>query len=75
MARTSRDDDTLKAETELETRTGMFGPGSWARMGLVALVIVAAILLVGQFMGGNKGTDVLPGTPVAAPQSEPSTLI
>ena len=39
-------------------------------MGLVALMVVAVVLLALQMLGGNKGTDVIPGTPVAAPQTE-----
>lgn len=45
------------------------GPTAWWRYGLVALAIVAAILLGMQLLSGNKGTDVIPGTPVAAPQN------
>ena len=63
-----KDDKLIRAETEIEERIGIFGPGSWARVGLVVLVIIAAILLVTDYLGGNKGTGVYPGTPVAAPQ-------
>lgn len=45
------------------------GPASWWRYGLVALALVVAILLGMQLLSGNKGTDVIPGTPVAAPQN------
>lgn len=48
---------------------GATGPTYWWRYGLVALLIVAAILLGMQLLSGNKGTDVIPGTPVAAPQN------
>ena len=67
-----KDDRLLRAETELEERVGIFGPGSWARIGLVVLVIIAAILLVSDYLGGNKGTGVYPGTPIAAPQNQTS---
>jgi len=50
-----------------EERVG--GPASWWRWGLVALAALILVLLVLQFMGGNKGTDVVPGTPIAAPQT------
>lgn len=46
------------------------GPGSWWRYGLLALAIVVAILLLMQIMTGNRQTDVIPGTPVTAPQTE-----
>jgi len=62
-------DEELKLETEIAQATGLRSPASWWRLGLVALLAVAAILLVLQFLGGNKGTDVVPGTPTAAPQA------
>jgi hypothetical protein len=61
--------EELKLETEIAQATGVFSPMSWWRLGLVALFLLAAILLAIQFLGGNKGTDVIPGTPVAAPQT------
>lgn len=61
-------DRELEAETELAQATGVTSPSGWRLWGLVALLVVIAILLALQFLGGNKGTDVIPGTPVAAPQ-------
>ncbi|MEO6014546.1 MAG: hypothetical protein ABIQ30_13295 [Devosia sp.] len=62
------EDTSLKVATDVEQAVGATGPSNWWRLGLIALVIVAAILLAIQMLGGNKGTDVIPGTPVAAPQ-------
>ena len=39
-------------------------------MGLIGIVIVAAILLVLQMLNGNTGTAMIPGTPTVAPQSQ-----
>lgn len=63
------DNSALKAANDHEPTVGATGPTNWWLTGLVALLIVAAILLALQLMGGNPGTDVVPGTPVAAPQS------
>jgi hypothetical protein len=63
------DDTTLKVATEVEQTVGGTGPTAWWRYGLVALLIVAAILLALQLLGGNTGTAVIPGTPTAAPQT------
>ena len=62
------DDTTLKVATGVEQTVGGTGPTAWWRYGLVALLIVAAILVALQFLGGNTGTAVIPGTPTAAPQ-------
>ena len=64
------DDTTLKAATEVEQTVGATGPTNWWRLGLAALAVLIAIVLVLRFAGGNTGTDVIPGTPVAAPQTE-----
>ena len=63
-------DEGLKLETEVAQATGVASPTSWWRLGLVALLLVPLILLAVQFLGGNKGTDVVPGTPIAAPQAD-----
>ena len=62
-------DKELRIETEAAQATGLPSPASWWRRGLVALLIVVAVILVLQLMGGNKGTDVIPNTPIAAPQN------
>ena len=62
-------DEELKLETEAAQATGLTSPASWWRLGLVALLIVVAVLLALQLLGGNKGTDVIPNTPIAAPQN------
>lgn len=73
MATTTRPpsaaEQELKLETEAAQATGLVGPANWWRLGLVALLIVVAVLLALQLMGGNKGTDVIPGTPITAPQT------
>ncbi len=67
---TSTTDRELKTETSVEAATGVRGPVSWWLVGLVALLIVAAGLLAMQWLGGNTGTAVYSGSPVAAPQAE-----
>lgn len=62
-------DEELKLETEAAQATGLTSPMSWAWAGLVALLVVIIVILTLQMMGGNKGTDVIPGTPIAAPQN------
>ena len=64
------EDTSIKIASEMEHVVGGTSPTNWWRAGLVALFIVAAILLVLQLLNGNRGTDVIPGTPVAAPQTE-----
>ena len=62
-------DEELKLETEAAQATGLVGPASWWRLGLIALLIVVAVLLALQLLGGNSGTDVIPGMPITAPQT------
>ena len=64
------EDTSLKVASEMEPVVGGTSPTNWWRAGLIALFIVAAILLVLNFFNGNRGTDMIPGTPVAAPQTE-----
>jgi anti-sigma-K factor RskA len=64
------DDTSLKIATDVEQITGATGPTNWWRMGLIAVGIVAAILLALQLMGGNTGTEMIPGTPTGAPQGQ-----
>jgi hypothetical protein len=61
------EDRSLKIAEELEPVVGGTSPTNWWRTGLVALFIVAAILLALQLLNGNHQTDVVPGTPIAAP--------
>jgi hypothetical protein len=63
------DNSSLKIAAEMEPVVGGTSPTNWWRAGLVALFIVAAILLVLNLLNGNRGTDMIPGTPVAAPQT------
>lgn len=67
------DDSTLRAATAVEQSVGATGPASWGRYGLVALGAVVLILLVLQLFGGGAGTDVVPGTPVVAPEQTAPT--
>ena len=64
------EDTSLKVAADMEPVVGGSSPTNWWRAGLIALFIVAAILLVLNFLNGNRGTDMIPGTPVAAPQTE-----
>ena len=58
-------EELREGEVQLEQRTGLRGPTGWWLLGLVALALLIAFLLVPQLMSG--GTSVVPGTPVAAP--------
>ena len=64
------EDSSLKIASEMEPVVGGSSPTNWWRAGLIALFIVAAMLLVLNFLNGNRGTDMIPGPPVAAPQTE-----
>ena len=64
------EDSSLKIASEMEPVVGGSSPTNWWRAGLIALFIVAAMLLVLNFLNGNRGTDMIPGTPIAAPQTE-----
>lgn len=62
-------DEELKLETEVAEATGLTTPMNWWLVGLVALLTLAILLVAAQWLGGNRGTDVVPGTPIAASQS------
>ena len=64
------EDASIKVAGEMDHVVGGTSPTNWWRAGLIALFIVAAILLVLQLIGGNRGTDMIPGTPVAAPLAD-----
>ncbi|OJX48963.1 MAG: hypothetical protein BGO81_10225 [Devosia sp. 66-22] len=61
------EDRSLKIAEEFEPAVGGTSPTNWWRAGLIALFIVAALLLALQLLNGNHQTDVVPGTPIAAP--------
>lgn len=61
------DGSTLAPTDDVEGSIGATAPTAWWQLALIGLGIVAAILLVLQLLGGAPGTDVQPGTPVAAP--------
>ncbi len=63
----------IKATHVVENAVGGTGPSAWWRVGLIAIAIVAAILLVLQLLAGNPGTEMVPGTPTAAPQQQTTT--
>jgi hypothetical protein len=63
------ENESVKIAGAMEPVMGGTSPTNWWRAGLVALLIVAGGLLLLQVLGGNPGTDVQPGTPVAAPQT------
>jgi hypothetical protein len=62
------DDSELQVATDAQPTVGATGPTNWWRLGLIGLGIVAFTLLLLQLLGGRTGTDVIPGTPVSAPQ-------
>jgi hypothetical protein len=62
-------DNTLEVMAEAEPIAAPT-PTNWWRRGLIALAIVVAILLLLQLLLGNTGTEMIPGTPTAAPQTE-----
>ena len=64
------EDSELKVSADVERTVAGTAPTNWWQAGLIALGIVAFILLALQFFNGSPGTDVQPGTPVAAPQTE-----
>lgn len=61
------EDTALRLTDDVEKTVGGTGPTAWWRVGLIALGIVAAILLMFQVLLGGAGTDVVPGTPTTAP--------
>jgi hypothetical protein len=64
------DDTSIKIANEMEPVVGGTGPTNWWRAGLIALFIVAAMLLILQLLNGNRQTEMIPGTPVTAPQTD-----
>ena len=58
---------TLAKDVEQAVESGN-GPANWSRLALLALAALVAVLLLLQIMGGDPGTDVVPGTPAAAPE-------
>lgn len=65
-------DSELKVAGEHEATVGATGPTNWWLYGLGALAIIIAIVLLMQVITGAPGTDVQPGSPVAAPVVEPA---
>lgn len=53
----------LIVEDEVERTVGGTGPTAWFRVGVIGVLIVAAILLGLQLLGGGASTDMVPGTP------------
>lgn len=66
------DGSTLAPSNDVEDSIGATSPAAWWQVALIGLGIVAAMLLVLQLLGGNPGTQVQPGTPVAAPATPAS---
>ena len=64
------DNSELRATDDVERTVAATAPTNWWQAGLIALGIVAFILLALQFFNGSPGTDVQPGTPVAAPEEQ-----
>lgn len=67
------DDSLIRPASRTEQAVGGTSPTNWWRIGLVALLIVAAILLALQLLGGAPDTAVQPGTPVAQPDVVPDS--
>lgn len=61
---------SLRVAGEMDHVVGGTSPTNWWRAGLIALFIVAAILLGLQLLNGNRQTEMIPGTPVTAPQTD-----
>jgi hypothetical protein len=61
------DGSRLEIAAEDQPTVGATGPTNWWRIGLIALGIVAFILLLLQLLGGAPSTEVVLGTPTAAP--------
>jgi hypothetical protein len=64
-------DSVIANTSDSEAAVGATSPSNWWMTGLIALAIVVVLLLALQIFGGSPGTDVVPGTPVAAPQEIP----
>ncbi|HEV7277036.1 MAG TPA: hypothetical protein VGN80_12185 [Devosiaceae bacterium] len=61
------DNSRLEVAADDQPTVGATGPTNWWRIGLVALGIVALMLLLLQLFGGAPSTEMVPGTPTAAP--------
>lgn len=61
------DNSRIEIASDDQPTVGATGPTNWWRMGLIALGIVALMLLLLQLFGGAPSTEVVPGTPTAAP--------
>ena len=67
------DGSDLRPTGDIEAAMGATGPAVWWLYGVVALVIVAAIVLAMQIFSGAPGSDVQSGTPTAAPVTQTTT--
>jgi hypothetical protein len=56
-------DSALEVEDRVERTVGGTGPTAWFRVGIIGILIVAAILLGLQVLSGGASTDMVPGTP------------
>lgn len=65
------EDSELKIAGEHEDTVAGTGPTNWWLYGLIGLAIVIALLFLMQILTGAPGSDVQPGSPVAAPVTEP----
>jgi hypothetical protein len=62
------DDSLVRPSNDDRVAIASTGPTNWWRYGVIGVGIVALILLLMQLFQGTPGTDVQPGTPVAAPE-------
>jgi hypothetical protein len=65
------EDSELKVAGKHEDTVGATGPTNWWLYGLVALALIIAVVFFTQTLTGAPGSDVQPGSPVAAPVVEP----
>lgn len=64
------DGSGLRPTGDIEAAMGGTSPAQWWLYGVVAIVVVAAIVLVMQIFSGAPGSDVQPGSPTSAPVTE-----
>ena len=67
------DTPDLDTQRTVAGRVRPTGPAGWWRWGLVVLAALVFVLIVAQILQGGApgGTDVVPGTPVVAPDVPP----
>lgn len=64
------EDSAVRPAADGEATVGATGPTNWWLYGLIGLAIVIVVLFVLQAFSGAPSTDVVEGTPTAAPVTE-----